>query len=901
MKLRSIRVREVARFHEQVELSGLQPGLNLLVGENEAGKSTLFKALNAVFTESYATKSKKLEAVLRPYSGGAPRIEVEFDIAGTHYRLIKQFFAKADAELVRLPGNVVIARGGEVDPALAELFDNAADAETVTAAALLTRLNLLWLDATHELASQSPAGDETGLIKSLVGQQAESIASSETARDIRHNIHEQLSTNLTKGGIASRTLSRRFIAKNSPLYDAMTAFEAAEERGANLRAEIERLTEHQRRYTTLLGERDGLGSEAELEDAAKSSAEALASATQNRARLHSYEAELATLTLQLEQAQDRHDQLENAGTLTAKLQEEKTAAAATLSDAAKTLEELQAGVRESRKTLDGQDAEMAAVRAAFRVLELAAREASATDLAAAVQQLDDLEIALAERATAIDKCPLSDQAMTDLRAQTARLAQIDAALEQAATTVTVHYDDPSNPDVKLRGSILEHDVAVALDEAAQIDIPGAVMRIEPGGLERGKADRAGVAEERDSLLAAIGVPSFAAAEALWQERNLNVQQHEIDTERYKVLAPNGRAAIETQLEALRADISEFARGLTEGPQPTSEMTDLDRPQLQIRLDDLTKAKAAEITRHENLQREAADANAAHATATARVDELSRQLEQQNSQSGALDDETRAAQLSTLAATIAEVGAEKGTRASAVLALRAATPDDNAFAVLETKAANAQKALEDRRLRARSLDVEIATLTGVLQEKGAQGLDEDLAEAEAELADAEAAGARMRATIEELFLLDDTLHAVEAERHAQLVAPLQERMGPYLETLFAGADLTFDDTYQIETVERAGQRETLDRLSSGTREQIAIIARLAYARLMADAGLTTPLILDDAMVFSDDVRIAQMFAVLEEAAQHHQIIILTCRENAFAELPAHRVAICPTTPHIAAAE
>ena len=48
------------------------------------------------------------------------------------------------------------------------------------------------------------------------------------------------------------------------------------------------------------------------------------------------------------------------------------------------------------------------------------------------------------------------------------------------------------------------------------------------------------------------------------------------------------------------------------------------------------------------------------------------------------------------------------------------------------------------------------------------------------------------------------------------------------------------------------------------------------------------VLDDALAFSDDQRIEQMFEILARAAAKLQIIVLTCRERVFARLPARRL-------------
>ena len=51
------------------------------------------------------------------------------------------------------------------------------------------------------------------------------------------------------------------------------------------------------------------------------------------------------------------------------------------------------------------------------------------------------------------------------------------------------------------------------------------------------------------------------------------------------------------------------------------------------------------------------------------------------------------------------------------------------------------------------------------------------------------------------------------------------------------------------------------LSGGTREQIAILTRLAFAKLLAKTGNAPPVILDDVLIFSDDDQIEKMFTAL----------------------------------------
>lgn len=65
--------------------------------------------------------------------------------------------------------------------------------------------------------------------------------------------------------------------------------------------------------------------------------------------------------------------------------------------------------------------------------------------------------------------------------------------------------------------------------------------------------------------------------------------------------------------------------------------------------------------------------------------------------------------------------------------------------------------------------------------------------------------------------------------------------------------------------------------------MGVVARLAYADLLQEAGKPTLLILDDALVHTDQERLAQMKRVLYDAATRHQILILSCHPHAWQDL------------------
>ena len=99
MKLSRIRLEQFKQFRKPIEIKDLDDGINLFIGPNEAGKSTIVAAVRAAFFERHRSSSVD---ELRPWgdSSASPTVELEFSIAGKPYRLAKSFLSKKRCELV---------------------------------------------------------------------------------------------------------------------------------------------------------------------------------------------------------------------------------------------------------------------------------------------------------------------------------------------------------------------------------------------------------------------------------------------------------------------------------------------------------------------------------------------------------------------------------------------------------------------------------------------------------------------------------------------------------------------------------------------------------------------------------------------------------------------------------
>ena len=182
MKIRAIRVAEVGRFVDGVALEGLGDGLTVFAGPNETGKSTLFRALNAVFTVPYSTKPSSVRE-LQPYDGGGPTIEVEFEAAGQRWRLRKTFLKKPAATLENLSEQSRPLTGADVQARVAELVQGPDGFE---------RFGVLWVQQGASLSVHKP--DEVGAdqLRTLVQREVSDTVTEDASRRLLATVGERI-------------------------------------------------------------------------------------------------------------------------------------------------------------------------------------------------------------------------------------------------------------------------------------------------------------------------------------------------------------------------------------------------------------------------------------------------------------------------------------------------------------------------------------------------------------------------------------------------------------------------------------------------------------------------------------------------------------------------------------
>lgn len=875
MHLTRLQVEQLRQFRQPYVLNDLTPGLNIFSGPNEAGKSTLVRAIRAAFFERHRSTSVE---DLRPWgdSAACPMVEIDFTFNGQSCQLAKSFFAKKRCNL-RVGTQAM--EGVDAEDYLANLFGFAFAGKGASKAEHWGIPGLLWVEqgAGQDL-DVSHARDHlhTALGSQTQGGVANSLAAT-GGDELLARLQTQRSELLTQAG-----------KPRAAYAEVGGQVEALQEKLSGLEQQINR-------YQQQVDELAGLRQQhlADEKDKPWDALQAQLGAAQAK------HAELDTLKQRLDADRFTLAQLIQ----TKALLQSQIAAFETQEKAARDREQesqraqTQLEAAESAAKVARQQAEQVRQRAqaAREALRLARQEALRGTL---MGQRNDATEAARKLQQSLEKAEAEEAKLLELRAdaaakqitkkEVAKLVEYDQAVREAhiklqAVATRVRLELLEGVQVEAMGSgksqMLTGQAELLLHSETLLTLPGiGSMRISPGGEDLSELDR----QHRDAVqtlvdaLQRLGVADVAAAQQRLQDYNDLNAQIKLAEQMLSSLAPEGLTELQAERDAALGKTKQSQDALDRLPGPP------DQP-----------AKALDTA---ELEQEAADAAEKANSEDARAAELAFATAQSRAEQAAVELATAKAHLSDpnraerqtqcqqdLACNQAEQRVLQDRIDGANEQLEQANPDFVAQDMQRLKL-SLTRILEDHKKRHES----ILLLQNTLELAGAQGLEEQQQEVSGDLSRAKKRRSELARRAAALELLCEML---EAKRHAtlqRLQAPLLQRLQHYLQLLFPGSSMELDEGLSPQTLIRrlaSGQTEvgSVDALSFGAREQLRLISRFAYADLLAAAGKPTLLILDDALVHSDDSRLAQMKRVIFDAAQRHQILLFTCHPNVWRDV------------------
>jgi len=880
MLFRQIQIRNFRKLESPLVIGGIGDGLTIIAGDNEDGKSTLLDAIRAGLFERHKLGGAGL-ARMQPFGSRVrPEIRLDFEINGEAYILHKIFGSSPSVRFETPNGNFDAEHAEEK---LAELLTfRAARGESKPDDRGI--LGLFWLEQ---------------------GRSLERLAFGETGRlTLRASFEREVGDVL--GGDRGRRLLRAAMAKRDELLtatgrpkahgelaNAIAEAEAATRRAEQLNrerieydSEIDELVRVQADLAQI--EAEGRVNEArkiltELEAEAKRIDELRHGDDVARNAVSLAEAELCNASERWARRRGLIDASETRAT-------DLTAAQNALSELEGRADEIDRSYNEARARADNAASATNTVETRVKLAEARARRAALDEeideLNRRITEIGKLTTERAVAAGRLGAVRIDRPLLEEIEGQDSAIREAGAAIAAAATRLRFF---PSDRQAVMRdGTTLPSAEAVEVTAPAHFTLEGfGALEVQPGGKVLAER-RERLREAKVALAAALTsaeVANVAEARAQFEVREKAEDVICTADRLIRVYAPHGEAALLSACKVkceerasldLEIDLSTAPADLAE---PGTERRALEAAK-QAEATALTVAAEAERNRQQHFT-DLAVARANFENAERNSTTAKQDLESARTEAADVDlaAALRSARDALATATDAKAWAEEE--------LQAANPEE-----VEERHAQARRDLENIERVHRDLkDREIALenrLTGL--DKGR--IREELEEVREEQRRALSRRDRVQAEANAWRLVVETLEAAERDAKRAFLDPVRQCIRPFLEILFPGVDVTLqEESLEIAEIARNGRSEPYSALSVGTREQLSILVRLAFAVYLREKGYPAVVILDDALVYADPGRFARMQEALGEAAKKVQILLLTCRPEDWRPLgvPIRRLA------------
>lgn len=895
MRLKSITVRNY-RVHREVTVP-LDPMLNVIGGPNEAGKSTLLEAARYALFLKAKGGGETQKSMLSLTHQGHPEVEIEFEIAGTGYRLAKRFSgANGTAVLTQAGGSTWQAE--EAEEKLSELLG----VEIISGRGAGEKVEQQW---AHLLVSQGRSGSSPveyanaqrdQLFTRLQSLGGAAVMQSEADAAVAGRFRDLVDEWFTKNG-EPRVASDWGRADIAVKQAEDTAMQAA----AQLRKLEEAAQQHQQAETVLASAKP------ELERLRSE----LQTVTQRLSQVEKLRHLQATQQTAVQLAVNTHDNLQKGESEIEQLRTQVAQLREAIAPREQALATLKARVEETQKLVQDREGERQKLDAALREARLRVEavrtqvewleKSQALDvLRQRVEQVKALAARQKEEEQALARLPQVDAAkLKSLRKMETDWMQADAALQAMATGIEVLASDQV---IHLGGIPLAPGETRVVSSDAELDIgSGVKLRIHPGGgsslvqaQQRTEKARAVLQDDLDqsgldSVQAAVEVATLRQL----KEGEIGALKAQLDglgsgrIGRELAAAEQEEARVLAELErrcAACADVSPAtdlagARALTETVGASLRGLEIQETTLKGVLDAASRAAREAATQHERQ----------HQAHQAEKDQLT----------------SREAQLAQMVKMHGD-DAERTARLQEALTHRRESEEQLAATQRELTALQPELLAGDEQRLKRSLDrltesVNQATTTREamlihLRSEGTLDPHAAMAVADARLTEARRQREHAQRRGQAVQLLHDLFLQEQGALTEQFTQPLADKVSGYLQCLFGpetkvqvrlGADNKFEGL-EIVRPDRQSGALGFDVLSGGAREQVAAALRLAMAEVLAagQPDKCLPLVFDDAFAYSDPDRVRLLPRMLDLAATRGlQVIVLTCHPADYASLGA----------------
>ncbi len=840
-------------------------GITVIEGPNEVGKTSMPEGLDLLLTRMDSSGHRQVKSVQPVGRDVGPEVEIEMSTGEYRFIYRKRWLRRPETVLQVLSPQQEQLTGRAAHERVEEILGETLDQD-------------LWRALRIEQGAELllPGFDVPSLVAAL-DQAASGDDTADEDDDLWTRICEERDRYWTATGRPRKDRS----AQQAAVETARSRIHELEDQLNSLDrdvTEMERLAAQRRR---LVADRD------KFDQRASELSEQWDATERVRDKVDRLVAASAAATLkhegiasELQRRQEFIDELESRTEELSELEIQAQQSAPALAAAIKHVEHTTTALKAAQAALSAAEAEQ---RRADEDRDHHRNRIEVEQLSERHERIVEAEQNLQQADTVLESVKIDDDLLGQI--EDAHLAVVRAEAAVASVDTTASRDltiDINGEEVVLRAgeghhAVVEEDVLLVVPDTAEI-------RVRAGtGSQSLATQRRHAHQELRRLCSAAGVADQAEA------RQAAEQRKAAERKRRDAQDTIERDLRDLTVDGLRGKIERLTKRINayaaERPKDPPLPPDLDTAtQVAAAMARTVEEQRAELA---NCDQSASSASSALEDERIKKSNLAGKIEMASNAQTQVADSLESARSQRADSTIASelVQAEENacealeSLQGAKAELSAADPESLAARLqnAQNAAQRASDGLQTNQERQNDLRITLSV-------RGEEGLHTRHDEATGELRHLEREHQRTEARAEAARLLHDTFSHRRQEARQRYSGPFKQRIEQLGRIVF-NPSFTVDIDQNLRIVSRTLDGDTLrvDQLSAGALEQLAVISRLACAAIVSPDGGGAPVIIDDALGWSDPDRLERMGAAIAAAGDHCQVIILTCTPGRYAHI------------------
>ena len=867
MIIKSVELEEVKKFNKPVKISNIKSGLNVLSEVNEFGKSTIVAAIHAVLFEKYRSYSKDIKKLVSK-GGGHPRVKLEIEIEGKTF-FIEKIWSSSERrkEAYILNNSETIARDAEAED---WIFKNLKFSE------LNAPTGLLWLrQGDVNFGKWDDTSELRKTLLSSITDEIENLTGGQTMDRLLNNYINNLNKFLTKTG--KPVAGSEYLEKIQKVEELNQTLRKNEELFNDLKQKLKERNSAKEKLKEYEDPETDKKNQLDFNEAQKILNEAI-----------SFEKVLAEIKQKKDLQKTKCNQLEKDildlnSLLKEKKDDEKSLnELLTLSKEFKNSYDLENKIRDefNEKFLESK-IDLEKIEEEFKNINLAKEyqknKIRKKELKEKIKNIDEIKSNYDEYQNKITK-EVNQVSFEKIQKIYHQIDLEKSKNESEAISLKINYINNDSKDISIDGKVFQDGQKfTVLKDKITIEIKNVGNVNLNSSIERDNSKLQLLEQNLSDELLKQNKFNFEEVKA--SNKNFHSIMRKVD--QYKtelnIKAPNG--------------VDDFKNEFNLIPEISPDF----RLDYFLSIDKEDIEKSLNIKNNEHLE----NSNAKD-KAELRLNDLNNELRVIEGKISVITPKLKS--IKEKLETFIDVHGdseflEKKLTNEQLIFDEFSNAYNNANSQVRTDIDSArakfdicEQKIENAKNRKIKLKEDISRLDGLIEGMSGEGVDEIITETKDEIEKNTRDIKSFEYEIKVLKKLIQVLEEARKNARERYLNPIINELTPLLKLIWPESEINFNDDYAPSKIFRNGREELIDSLSLGTQEQISIFVRLAFAKLFANTHGSTPVILDDAIIYSDDLRIREIFTALQMQSSNYQILVFSCRQKSLEDLGGNILSI-----------